>query len=110
MAHLNYDMVGNHRKGVPLQGRRLTINTTPVFTEYMFKLSKVYTKLDIDQWRFNGGSDHIPWFRNRYNSACLSERYFSPNYHRASDKIEHVDFDLIAEFSRLAASYLIECA
>jgi len=107
-AHLNYDMVGNHPANQPLAGRRLTRNTTPRITEYMFTLSKEYTKLDINTWDFNGGSDHIPWFRNGYPSACLSERVFSPHYHSSTDKIQNVNFDLIVEFSRLAASYLIE--
>lgn len=110
VGHLNYDMVGNHQKGMPLAGRRLTLNTTPKITEYTFKLSKLYTKLDINTWAFNGGSDHISWTRNGYESACLSERHFSPHYHRASDKIENVDFDLINEFARLGASYLVELA
>jgi len=103
-------MVGNHRQGDPLAGRRLTRNTTPRVTEYMFVLSKEYTKLDIDRWDFSGGSDHIPWFRNGYESACLSERQFSPNYHTARDKVQFVNFELIVEFSKLAVSYLMELA
>ena len=107
-GHLNYDMVGNHKKGEPLQGRRLTLNTTPKITRHIYVLSQAYTKLDIDEWRFNGGSDHIPWFRAGYPSACVSERHFSPHYHRATDKKENVDFELITEFARLGAAYMIE--
>jgi len=110
ISHLNYDMVGNHPQGQPLAGRRLTINTTPKITEYMFKLSKIYSTLDINQWAFNGGSDHIPWFRNGFESACLSERVFSPHYHGPNDKVANVNFDQIAEFSKLGASYLGEVA
>jgi len=106
VGHLNYDMVGNG----PVAGRRLTINTTPKITEYMFELSKVYTKMDINTWAFGGGSDHIPWTRNGYESACMSERIFSPNYHQRTDKIEHVNQDLLVEFSKLAASYLVEAS
>jgi len=108
LSHLNYDMVGNHPNNQPLAGRRLTINTTPKITEHMFKLSKIYSKLDINTWAFNGGSDHIPWTRNGYESACLSERVFSPFYHGPNDKIQNVNFDLIAEFAKLGASYLVE--
>jgi hypothetical protein len=43
-----------------------------------------------------------------YESACMSERVFSPNYHSARDKIEHVNQDLLVEFSKLAISYLVE--
>jgi len=110
VGHLNMDMVGNHPVGTPLAGRRLTLNTTPTITEYMFTLSRLYTRLDIDQWRFNGGSDHIPWFQNQYESACLSERVFSPHYHTPRDLIQNVNFELIVEFSKLAASYLVECS
>jgi len=109
-GHLNYDMVGNHPAGQPLAGRRLTINTTPKITEYMFTLSKEYTKLDINTWAFNGGSDHIPWTRAGYESACMSERVFSPNYHSPRDQIQNINFDLVTEFARLAASWLIEAS
>lgn len=57
VAHLNYDMVGNPSGG--LLGRRLTLNTTPKFTEWVNDNAKAHTKLVLDQWRFNGGSDHI---------------------------------------------------
>jgi len=109
-GHVNFDMVGNHPAGAPLAGRRLTINTTPKITEYIFLLSKEYTKLDIDAWAFNGGSDHIPWTRSGYESACLSERVFSPNYHGPRDQINAINFDLVVEFSRLATSWLVEAS
>jgi hypothetical protein len=110
VSHVNYDMVGNRANNEPLRGRRLTINTTPKITEYMYTLSTIYSKLDIDKWNFNGGSDHIPWYRNGYESACLSERTFSPYYHGPNDKIQNVNFELIAEFSKLGASYLVEAS
>jgi len=108
VGHLNYDMVGNHPAGQPLAGRRLTINTTPKITEYMFQLSKVYTRMDINTWAFNGGSDHIPWTRGGYESACMSERVFSPHYHARTDTIQNVNQDLLVEFAKLGASYLVE--
>jgi len=108
VGHLNYDMVG-YSTG-PIAGRRLTINTTRKITDYMFTLSQIYTRLDINTWAFNGGSDHIPWFRNGYESACLSERVFSPHYHMASDRIGTVNQDMLVEFSKLGASYLVEAS
>jgi len=109
-GHVNFDMAGYHPTGQPLAGRRLTINTTPKITEYTFVLSKEYTKLDINTWAFNGGSDHIPWTRNGYESACLSERVFSPNYHTSRDQIGSINFDLVTEFAKLAASWLVEAS
>jgi leucyl aminopeptidase len=108
VGHLNYDMVGNHPASQPLAGRRLTVNTTPKITEYMFQLSKVYTVMDVNTWAFGGGSDHIPWTRNGYESACMSERVFSPHYHGRTDKIENVNQNLLVEFSKLGAAYLVE--
>jgi len=110
IGHVNMDMVGNHPQGQPLQGRRLTQNTTPKITEYIYALSKEYTKLDIDKWNFNGGSDHIPWTRSGYESACLSEKVFSPHYHSARDTIQNVNFDLITEFARLMTTWLVEAS
>jgi leucyl aminopeptidase len=109
-GHVNFDMVGNHPAGQPLAGRRLTINTTPKITEYIFTLSKEYTKMNIDAWAFNGGSDHIPWTRSGYESTCLSEKVFSPHYHSARDVIGNVNFDLITEFARLATAWLVEAS
>lgn len=109
-AMLQHDMVGYNRPNSDLEGYVVTEQTNRLLTDFLGKLIVEYGKgiKKVSPYNRMYGSDHISFNNQGYPAACWKEFYFSPQYHSANDKPQYVNFDLIAEFSKVAIAFAVE--
>jgi bacterial leucyl aminopeptidase len=107
-AVLNHDMVGYHRPNTSLEAYLVNSQTNSNLNSFLLKLVKEYSGIKVTNYNRGYGSDHISWNNAGYASTCWKEFYFSPQYHQATDKVQHINFDLVREFTKVAISFAIE--
>eukprot|EP01080_Neovahlkampfia_damariscottae_P009909 gene9909-2231_t len=107
-AVLQHDMVGYNKPGAQLESYIVDRQTNSALTVFLTKLIKEYSGIPFRNYGRSYGSDHISWTSAGYASACWKEYYFSPQYHRANDKPEHINIDLVKEFTKVAVAFGVE--
>jgi bacterial leucyl aminopeptidase len=109
VSMFQFDMTGYGKKNVI---GIINDYTDVKLTEYLRTLAKTYASIPIVETRCGYGcSDHASWNKAGYRSAFPFEGEFrdsSPYIHGKDDTVEHIDFDHMAEFVKLAVSYAMD--
>ena len=107
-AVLQHDMVGYNEPGKPLESYVVTIGTNTPLTNFLKKLIKEYSGIPYKDFFRSYGSDHLSWNRAGYAASCWKEFYYSPEYHKPTDKPSTINYDLVKEFTKVAIGFAIE--
>ncbi|KAF0682427.1 Aste57867_25440 [Aphanomyces stellatus] len=109
-AMLQYDMTGWNRGGtkvISFTDDYTTLPLTLLLESYVG--AYLTTKASRNTCGY-GCSDHAPWFKAGYPTVYPFEEDgdINPNIHSAKDTIETLDFDHMAEFTRLSVAFVVE--
>jgi len=107
-AVLNHDMVGYHKPGEPLKAYMVIPSTNSQLNTFTKQIISNYSGIPVVNYNQGYGSDHASWNSAGYPASCWKEFFWSPQYHQSTDKVEHISFPLIAEFSKVAIAFSIE--
>lgn len=90
----------------------ITDYTDPKLTDFLRLLATKYGGIKFINTKCNYGcSDHASWNKAGFRSAFPFEAAFkdaSPYIHGAKDTVEHIDFDHMKEFVKLALGWAYE--
>jgi len=101
-------MVGYNRPGSPIESYLVNTQTHADLNRFLLEVVKSYSGIKVTNYNRQYGSDHISWNGAGFPATCWKEFYFSPQYHQPSDKPQHINFDLVNEFTKVAVGFSIE--
>jgi leucyl aminopeptidase len=111
---MQFDMTGFTQGGTDEKIGIITDFTDPELTSFLRTLVRTYSKLpSVDSKCNYGCSDHASWNKAGFRSAFPFEGTFSessPYIHKKEDTVEHVNFEHMKEFSKLAVAFAVELA
>lgn len=121
---LNLDMVGysgGHTPGSPKIAVQSDEFIDQPLTAFVKKLIKQYSKAEAGDAECGYAcSDHASAHRAGYPSAMIGESSYIkgtplrpnlyPYIHSANDTIDHIDFDYMLEFAKVATAFIMELA
>eukprot|EP00002_Diphylleia_rotans_P028873 TRINITY_DN583_c0_g1_i1.p1 TRINITY_DN583_c0_g1~~TRINITY_DN583_c0_g1_i1.p1 ORF type:complete len:369 (-),score=91.36 TRINITY_DN583_c0_g1_i1:34-1140(-) len=89
--------------------------TTRSVTNFIRSLIPVYTTIPAKTETCGYGcSDHASWTSAGYIGGCIAEAgpngNVNPNMHTARDTTANLNFDVVAEFTKLAVAFAVEVA
>jgi len=109
VAMIQFDMTGYAKKNV---FGIITDHVDQDLTGFLKSIATKYGELDVVETKCGYAcSDHASWKSAGYRSAFPFEGAFSdssPYIHGKDDTVEHVDFDHMKEFVKLAISFAVE--
>ncbi|KAF0682426.1 Aste57867_25439 [Aphanomyces stellatus] len=109
-AMLQYDMTGWNRGGtkvISFTDDYTTLPLTLLLESYVG--AYLTTKASRNTCGY-GCSDHVPWFKAGYPTVYPFEEDgdINPNIHTTKDTIATLDFNHMAEFTRLSVAFVVE--
>ncbi|ETW08138.1 hypothetical protein H310_02478 [Aphanomyces invadans] len=111
-AQMQQDMTGWVAPGKPPVVSFMDDNTDPGLTAFLETLVKAYLSIPATHGNCGYGcSDHASWNRAGYPASMPFETNFrdlNPNIHSTRDTLATIDYNHIAEFTKLTMSYIIE--
>jgi len=109
VSMMQFDMTGYGKKHVI---GIINDHTDVKLTAFLRGLAKEYAAIPTTETKCGYGcSDHASWKNAGFRSAFPFEGDFkdsSPYIHGKDDTVEHIDFDHLSEFVKLAISYAVE--
>ncbi|RHY36632.1 hypothetical protein DYB38_013952 [Aphanomyces astaci] len=111
-AQMQQDMTGWVAPGKPPVVSFMDDNTDPGLTAFLESLVNEYLAIPATHDKCGYGcSDHASWNRAGYPASMPFEtkvRDLNPNIHSTRDSLATIDFNHIAEFTKLTVSYIVE--
>jgi hypothetical protein len=112
-GYLNFDMVGNDANiGDTNYGVSIgSADESLWLSDYMTNVNTEYNLgLTITPTAASGSSDHAPFLAHGFPAIECAETDFSPNWHKISDTVDNMSFDLVEMVAKLAAASVCSLA
>ncbi|KAF0690614.1 Aste57867_18016 [Aphanomyces stellatus] len=111
-AQMQQDMTGYVRPGTEPVVSLMDDFTSAPLTSFLEKLVTAYLDIPFTHSKCGYGcSDHFSWNKTGYAGAMPFETNFKDlnrNIHSQNDTLETIDYDHMAEFTKLTVAYFVE--